>query len=70
MMQRLTDGIPRQFSWLYMRQNVQFVFFILVIIFGITTVLYVQRAYYFRNFSNLDGSKPNPFYLMSRASGK
>ena len=24
----------------------------------------------FRNFANLDGTKPNPFYLFSRANGR
>ena len=46
------------------------VFFISVIIFGVNIVLYLQRAIYFKDFSSLDGSRPNAFYLLSRASGE
>ena len=42
----------------------------LFVIFLINTILFVHRAYYFRNFSMLDGTTPNPFYLLSRACGR
>ena len=70
MRQKIEEQKPRQLSWLYFRQNYQLVLFILVIIFGVNIVLWVQRAHYFRDFSSLDGSRPNPFYMLSRANGE
>ena len=39
------------------------------IFFGITIILFITRAIYFRGFAMLDGFKPNPFYMLSRAAG-
>ena len=55
---------------MYFRQNYQLVIFIIFIMFGINIALWVQRAYYFRDFSTLNGSRPNPFYMLSRANGE
>ncbi len=55
---------------MYLRNNVQLVFFIFFVIALINVVLFVLRAHYFKDFANLDGSKPNPFYMMSRANGR
>ena len=66
----MAEKRPRQLSWLYFRQNYQLVIFIICIIFGINIALWVQRAYYFRDFSTLDGSRPNPSYMLSRANGR
>ena len=40
------------------------------IIMLINAILFIHRAYYFRNFSMLNGLSPNPFYLLSRACGR
>ena len=68
--QRLSESLPHHISWIYLRNNVQFLFFLFVIVIGINIALFVHRAYYFRDFANLDGSAPNPFYMLSRANGK
>ena len=39
-------------------------------IVAINIVLFIHRTYYFRNFTSLDGTTPNPFYLLSRGCGK
>ena len=36
----------------------------------INAILFIHRAYYFRDFSMLSGLTPNPFYLLSRACGR
>ena len=54
---------------MYLRNNKQFLFFLLVFIIGINVILFITRAYYFRFFSMLNGFTPNPFYLLSRACG-
>ena len=68
--QKLAEKIPRQLTPLYFQQNWQLVSFIVVVIFGITIALFIQRAYYFREFSMLSGFTPNPFYMLSRAFGE
>ena len=68
--QRLSESLPDHISWIYLRNNVQFLFFLFVIVIGVNVALFVHRAYYFRHFANLDGSAPNPFYMLSRANGK
>jgi hypothetical protein len=55
---------------MYLRNNVQFLFFIIVFVVLINVALFVARAYYFRNFKMLEGWAPNPFYMMSRANGE
>ena len=32
--------------------------------------LFTSRTYYFRQFTSLDGTTPNPFYMLSRGCGK
>ena len=66
--QRLRDLMPYQFSVNYWRNNKQFLTFLGFIII-VNIVLFVTRAYYFRDFSMLSGARPNPFYMMSRANG-
>ena len=68
--QRLSESLPHHISWIYLRNNVQFLFFLFVIVIGINVALFIHRAYHFRDFANLDGSSPNPFYMLSRANGK
>ena len=60
--------MPYQFSSNYWRNNKQFLTFLIIILLT-NVVLFVTRAYYFRDFSMLNGFKPNPFYMMSRANG-
>ena len=67
--QRLTELIPRQFSYHYWRNNKQFLTFLYFILLT-NIILFVTRAYYFRSFSMLNGTTPNPFYMMSRANGR
>ncbi len=61
--------MPYQFSANYFRNNKQFLTFLFFIVVT-NIVLFVTRAYYFRGFSLLTGSVPNPFYMMSRANGR
>ena len=61
--------MPYQFSVNYWRNNKQFLTFLSFIII-VNIVLFVTRAYYFRDFSMLSGARPNPFYMISRANGK
>ena len=67
--QRLTELIPYQFSGNYWRNNKQFLTFLYFILLT-NIILFVTRAYYFRNFASLNGTTPNPFYMMSRANGR
>ena len=67
--QRLTELIPYQFSGNYWRNNKQFLTFLYFILLT-NIILFVMRAYYFRNFSMLSGTTPNPFYMLSRANGR
>lgn len=61
--------MPYQFSSNYWRNNKQFLTFLIIILLT-NVVLFVTRAYYFRDFSMLNGFTPNPFYMMSRANGR
>ena len=36
---------------------------------SVNIILFVHRAYYFKDFSTLSGAAPNGFYMMSRANG-
>ena len=67
--QKIKDSMPHQFSMVYWRNNRQFVGFLFFLIVA-NIILFVHRAYYFRNFSTLSGETPNGFYMMSRANGK
>jgi hypothetical protein len=67
--ERLTELIPYQFSGNYWRNNKQFLTFLYFILLT-NIILFVMRAYYFRNFSMLSGTTPNPFYMLSRANGR
>merc|ERR1719228_114211 len=69
-LERLSTKIPHRYiSKEYWTNNKTFLLF-LFFIFLINTVLFIHRAYYFRNFSMLSGFTPNPFYLLSRANGR
>ena len=63
--QKFLDYWHRHFSRQHIRQNIQFFAFIAFILI-INFILFVTRAVYFKDFANLDGSKPNPFYMLSR----
>ena len=59
----------RKLSWTHMKQNYQmFSFFGGFIL--INLILWIQRAAYFGGMANLDGTIPNPFYMLSRANGR
>ena len=66
--QKSTSYLKKKFSGRHFRNQKQLVFFLAAIVI-INASLFIARAYYFRGFSNLDGSFPNPFYMMSRANG-
>ncbi len=68
--QRIRDFLPHQFSMMYIRNNKQFLSFVLIFVVLINTALFAARAYYFRDFLMLDGVTPNFFYILSRANGK
>jgi hypothetical protein len=44
--------------------------FFLIVLSIINIILFIHRAYYFKDFSMLNGFTPNPFYLLSRACGQ
>ena len=67
--QRLLKMVPYQFSGNYWRNNKQFLTFLYFILLT-NMVLFVTRAYYFKDFSMLSGAVPNPFYMLSRANGR
>ena len=66
--QKFKDSLPPQFSMMYWRNNRQFVSFLFFMI-SVNIILFVHRAYYFKDFSTLSGAAPNGFYMMSRANG-
>ena len=59
----------RKLSWTHMKQNYQMFSFFGVFIL-INLILWIQRAVYFGGMANLDGTMPNPFYMLSRANGR
>ncbi len=67
---RIRDWLPHQFSMMYIRNNKQFLSFVLIFIVLVNVVMFVARAYYFRNFAMLSGYTPNWFYMFSRANGE
>merc|ERR1719347_4477 len=69
-LEKFSSKLPtRYFSKEYWVNNKTFLVF-LFFIFLVNIVLFIHRAYYFRNFSMLSGFTPNPFYLLSRANGR
>ena len=67
--QKFIEMIPHPFHASYWRNNRPFLFF-LFILAAVNIILFIHRAYYFKDFSMLNGFTPNPFYLLSRACGK
>ena len=67
--QMFSEKLPHHFTFSYWKNNRPFLCFLYFII-GVNIVSMVQRAYYFKDFSMLDGYTPNVFYLVSRACGK
>jgi len=68
--EKMSEFLPQRYlSKDYWIHNKSFHFFLFVV-FLINAVLFIHRAYYFRNFSMLNGFTPNPFYLLSRACGR
>ena len=59
-----------QFSMMYIRNNKQFLLFLLLFVVTVNAALFISRAYYFKDFAMLSGYKPNWFYMFSRANGK
>ncbi len=55
---------------MYIRNNKQYLSFLLIFVVLINVALFVARAYYFKDFLMLDGETPNYFYMMSRANGE
>ena len=67
--QSAKNYFKKKFSARHFQNQKQLVFFMAVIII-VNAALFIARAYYFRGFSNLDGSFPNPYYMLSRANGE
>ena len=68
MFQSCTNYMKKKFSARHFYNQKQLVFFLAAILI-VNGALFIARAHYFRGFSNLDGSYPNPFYMLSRANG-
>ena len=68
--QRLQECLPHQFSMMYIRNNRQFLSFLILFIILVNVALFVARAYYFKDFAMLNNYRPNFFYMMSRANGE
>ena len=68
-LQRVGEKLPHHFTANYWRNNRPFLSF-LFFLATVNLVLFIHRAYYFRNFSMLNGFTPNPFYMLSRACGE
>ena len=67
--QTFQEKLPHHFTPSYWKNNKPFILTLYSII-GINIILMVQRAYYFKDFSSLNGYTPNPFYMISRACGR
>ena len=67
--QMFSEKLPHHFTISYWKNNRPFLCFLYFII-GVNIVAMVQRAYYFKDFSMLNGYTPNVFYMVSRACGK
>ena len=63
------EKLPHHFSLSYWRNNLPFLAFLYFII-CLNIAVMIQRAYYFKDFSMLNGMTPNPFYMISRAMGR
>ena len=65
-LEKFSSKLPtRYFSKDYWTNNKAFLVFLFFIL-SINLILFIHRAYYFRNFSMLSGFTPNPFSLLSR----
>ena len=69
LLERISERRRKYLCSEYWSNNNNLRFSILVILM-INALLFIQRAYYFRDFSSLSGLTPNPFYLVSRACGR
>ncbi len=67
---KMTFIVLFQFSMMYIRNNKQFLLFLLLFVVTVNAALFISRAYYFKDFAMLSGYKPNWFYMFSRANGK
>jgi hypothetical protein len=68
LLQSCTNYMKKKFSARHFYNQKQLVFFLAAILI-VNGALFIARAHYFRGFSNLDGTYPNPFYMLSRANG-
>merc|ERR1719419_1446665 len=69
-LEKMSEYLPQRYlSKDYWLNNKSFHFFLFSVLL-INVILFIHRAYYFRNFSMLSGFTPNPFYMMSRACGR
>ena len=67
--QRINCWYKKRFSIKHLQSQKQF-FAFLFFLFGINIILFIARAFYFKDMYNLDGTQPNPFYMLSRANGR
>jgi hypothetical protein len=67
--QRMKKWATKRFSLSHLKNQWQlFAFFFFL--FGVNLILFVSRAVYFKDFANGDGTRPNAFYMFSRANGR
>ena len=70
LVERLQDKLPQRYMSKEYWSNNKSLHAAIFVILLINAILFVHRAYYFKDFSMLSGLTPNPFYLLSRACGR
>lgn len=65
----MIEKLPHNLNMRYFSNNKPFFVFLIAIVL-INIILFFQRLLYFRDFPMLSGYAHNPFYMISRASGR
>eukprot|EP00092_Neocalanus_flemingeri_P001546 GFUD01001648.1.p1 GENE.GFUD01001648.1~~GFUD01001648.1.p1 ORF type:complete len:1115 (+),score=222.73 GFUD01001648.1:61-3405(+) len=68
--EKFSEKLPRRYFTVEYWQNNQTLLSSMFCIMLMSLIIIIQRVYYFRNFSMLNGFTPNFFYMTSRACGK
>jgi len=66
----VSDKLPQRYMSKEYWSNNKSLHSAIFVILLINAILFIHRAYYFKDFSMLNGTTPNPFYLLSRACGR
>ena len=64
----MKDQMLRRLSTTYWREKKTLICFLLFLI-GVNTIIFVERAFYYRETKMLEHDYPNIFYVLSRATG-